>query len=264
MLDNHYVPDGYGIMPYFNIFGKEVSSYSFFVGIGLFIGILWFLFTVSIKKKVGGDKPYIIVLFALFCGIIGSKILVIIENIDVLINDFSKIKEFLYSGKSIVGGLLGGYIGVIIIKKILKIDFRIGNDITPSIALGMAIGRIGCFLTGCCYGIKTSLPIGVDFGDGVSRIPTQLIEMIFCFAMFLFFFIKQKNRKDLIPGVLFQKYVLYYFIFRFFIEFIRDTDKNIFIFSIYQIICILGIIYMIIKMKKERELWMNKTKISKP
>ena len=51
MLDNHFVPDGYGIMPYFTIFGKEVSSYSIFVGLGLLIGVIWFLLTVSFKDN---------------------------------------------------------------------------------------------------------------------------------------------------------------------------------------------------------------------
>ncbi len=252
MLDNHYVPDGYGLVPYWNIFGKEIPSYAFFVGLGLLVGVLWFMFTVSIKEKVRGDKAYIIVLSALVFGLIGSKILVIIENLGVLIKDISKIQYFIFSGKSIVGGLIGGYIGVIIAKKILKLNnIRTGNKITPAIALGMAIGRIGCFLTGCCYGIETNLRIGIDFGDGVTRIPTQLIEMTFCFIMFVYFFYKQQTDKKLVPGILFKQYVLYYFIFRFFIEFIRGTEKNILFLSIYQVISLFGIMYIVYRMKKE-------------
>ena len=255
MLDNHYVPDGYGIIPYFNIFGKEVSSYFIFVGLGLVVGILWFMFTVSIKKKVRGDKAYLIVLSSLLFGIIGSKIIVIIENIGVLIKDITQIKNFMFTGKSIVGGLIGGYFGVIIAKKILKEKIRVGNNITPAITLGMSIGRIGCFLTGCCYGIETKLPIGVDFGDGISRIPTQLIEALFCLIMFIYFYYKQRKEKDLMPGILFKQYVLYYFIFRFFIEFIRDTEKNILFLSIYQLISILGVIYIVIKIRREKKEW---------
>ena len=67
-----------------------------------------FMFSISFKEKVRGDKAYIIVLSALIFGFIGSKILVIIENIELLLNDFSEIKYFIFSGKSIVGGLLGG------------------------------------------------------------------------------------------------------------------------------------------------------------
>lgn len=254
MLDNHFVPDGYGIIPYFNILGKEIPTYSFFVGLGLLLGIIWFMFTVSIKEKVRGDKAYIIVLFALIFGIIGSKILVIFENANVLISDISKIKTFLYSGKSIVGGLIGGYVGVRIAKKLLKTNnIRVGNKITPAIALGMSIGRIGCFLSGCCYGIETKLPIGIDFGDGITRIPTQIIESLFCLVLFLYFYHKQKNGKDLMPGILFKELIICYFTFRFFIEFIRDTEKNILFLSVYQIISILGIIYIIFKIKKEKK-----------
>lgn len=259
MLDNHFVPDGYGIIPYITLFGKEVSTYSIFVLLGLIIGILWFMLTVSLKDKVRGDKAYIIVLSALIFGIIGSKLLVVIENIDVLIKDISQIRVFLFTGKSIVGGLIGGFIGVKLAKKLLKLEnIRTGNRIAPAIALGMGIGRIGCFLTGCCYGIKTSLPIGVDFGDGVSRIPTQLIEMIFCFILFIYLFYKQRKNNKLIPGILFNELVLYYFTFRFLIEFIRDTQKNILFLSIYQIISIIGIVYILIRIRKEKKLWMKK------
>ena len=59
------------------------------------------------------------------------------------------------------------------------------------------------------------------------------------------------------PGILFKRLVLSYFVFRFLIEFIRGTTKNILFLSIYQVICILGIIYMIIKLKKEKLLWKN-------
>lgn len=254
MLDNHYVPEGYGIIPYIKIFGKEISTYSIFVGLGLITGIIWFMLTIPKTDKVRGDKAYLIVLSALLFGFIGSKILVIIENINYLIQDFSKIKAFIFTGKSIVGGLIGGYLGVIIAKKVLKLKrIKTGNKITPAIALGMSIGRIGCFLTGCCYGIETKLRVGIDFGDGIKRIPTQLIEMIFCLIMFIYFFYKQRKDKNLIPGILFKQYVLYYFIFRFFIEFIRGTEKNILFLSIYQIISIIGIIYIVIKIRKEKE-----------
>lgn len=262
MLDNHYVPDNYGIMPNIVLFGHEVSSYTFFVGLGLLIGLVCFFCTIILKEKVRGEKAYLIVFSSLLCGFIGSKILVIIENINILFDDLSNIKYFLFSGKSIVGGLIGGYVGIRLIKKKLKLEnVRIGNKIAPSIAIGMAIGRIGCFLTGCCYGIETNLPIGVNFGDGINRIPTQLIEMIFCLILFGYLLYKQLNDKKLVPGILFKKLVLYYFMFRFFIEFIRGTEKNILCFSIYQVICLIGIFITFKRIKKEAFLWKNKQTI---
>ena len=262
MLDNHYVPDGYGIIPNFEILGYEVSSYTLFVGIGLLVGLICFFITVVFKEKVHGEKAYLIVMSSLICGFIGSKVLVLIENMDILLNDITNIKYFLYNGKSIVGGLIGGYIGIRLIKKKLNLEgMRVGNKIAPSIALGMAIGRIGCFLTGCCYGIETKLPIGVNFGDGISRIPTQLIEMIFSLILFGYLLYKQLTDKKLVPGILFQKLVLNYFVFRFFIEFIRGTEKNILFLSIYQVICLIGIMFILKKIKKEAVLWKNKPEI---
>ena len=257
MLDNHYVPEGYGIKPNITIGNIKVSTYALFVLLSLIIGVIWFYITVSRKKKLKYKHSYFIVISALIGGIIGSKLLVFIENISILIKNPSYFKYFILTGKSIVGGLLGGLIGIKLYKKIAKLEsFHCGNEVAPAIALAMGIGRIGCFLTGCCYGIKTSLPIGVDFGDGVSRIPTQLIEMLFCFIMFGILFYRQKKNKELQQGILFRELVLYYFIFRFLIEFIRDTNKNILFLSIYQVISILGIILMIIyikKLKKEKQ-----------
>lgn len=263
MLDNHYVPDGYGIISNFNILGYKISTYTFFVGLGLLIGIAWFFFSVAIKEKKNKNKlgvvnTYYIVLSALVFGFVGSKILVLIENFDIIIKNIDKLKYFIFSGKSIIGGLIGGYFGVRFAKKKLNIEsVRTGNKIAPAIALGMAIGRIGCFFSGCCYGIETTLSIGINFGDGINRIPTQLIESIFCLGLFGYLLYKQKYIKNLMPGILFKELVLDYFIFRFLIEFIRGTSKNILFLSIYQVICLLGTIYIIFKIKKEKLLWKN-------
>jgi len=253
MLDNHYVPDEFGIIKNFNIFGIKISTYTFFVGLGCLLAIAWYF--ISMRNKGQDNKKYTfpIVISALVGGLIGSKIPVLIENIKVLIQEPSNIKYFLLTGKSIIGGLIGGWLGVKIIKKVKGIsNKRYGNEIAPAIALGMGIGRIGCFLTGCCYGIETKLSIGINFGDGLLRYPTQLLEMIFCFILFGYLYYKQKTKKELEPGRLFKELVVYYFVFRFFIEFIRGTEKNIIFLSIYQVVCLLGIAIFILNLKRRK------------
>ena len=253
MLDNHYVPEGYGILPNVNIFGYEVSTYLIFVGLALLVGITWFLLTIPNNEKISHEKTIYIVFSALIFGWVGAKLLAIVENLPLIIENITKIKHIIFSGKSIVGGLIGGYFGVRFMKRRLNLEnIRTGNKIAPTIALGMAVGRIGCFLTGCCFGIKTTLPIGVDFGDGILRIPTQIIEIFFCLLLFAYLLYKQKNKKDLIPGILFKELVLYYFVFRFFVEFIRGTAKNILFLSIYQMICLIGVVFIIKKIKKDK------------
>lgn len=89
--------------------------------------------------------------------------------------------HYLAAGQSIVGGLLGGWIGVELAKRAAGITVRTGDDFVAPILLGVVIGRLGCFLAGLyddTYGVPTGLPWGVDFGDGIPRHPTQLYEML--------------------------------------------------------------------------------------
>jgi phosphatidylglycerol:prolipoprotein diacylglycerol transferase len=84
-------------------------------------------------------------------------------------------------GKTIVGGLLGGLIGVEIAKRALDWNRSTGDGFVLSLLVGMAIGRVGCQLSGLSdltYGNITALPWGWNYGDGLARHPTSLYEMI--------------------------------------------------------------------------------------
>jgi len=89
---------------------------------------------------------------------------------------------FTPGGKTIVGGLLGGWIGVEVIKHACGIRSRTGDLFVLPLCVGIAVGRIGCFVAGLAddtFGKPTSLPWAVDFGDGIGRHPTQLYEILF-------------------------------------------------------------------------------------
>ena len=89
-------------------------------------------------------------------------------------------------GKTIVGGLLGGWIAVEIVKLVMGVKSRTGDLFAVPLCVGIAIGRIGCFFAGLSddtYGTVTTLPWGVDFGDGVRRHPTQLYEFVFLMGL---------------------------------------------------------------------------------
>lgn len=90
--------------------------------------------------------------------------------------------RLLLAGQSMVGGLLGGLIGTEIAKKLAGIRSSTGDAYVMPILFGLSIGRIGCFLAGLndgTYGVPTSLPWAIDFGDGIPRHPTQLYEIAF-------------------------------------------------------------------------------------
>jgi phosphatidylglycerol---prolipoprotein diacylglyceryl transferase len=151
----------------------------------------------------------------------------------------------LLEGKSIIGALLGGLLGVELAKKIAGVDNSTGDAFVLPLTLGMCIGRIGCFLAGLgdhTYGVVTTLPWGVDFGDGLPRHPTQLYEIVFLLAQYALI----HGRREALPhpGDRFRAFMIGYLLFRLLIEFIKPT------FYIYpgglsglQWLCVAGLLY---------------------
>ena len=85
-------------------------------------------------------------------------------------------------GKTIVGGLLGGWLGVEIVKKLSGIKRRTGDLFALPLCVGIAVGRVGCLIAGLAddtYGKPISLPWAVDLGDGIGRHPVQIYEIFF-------------------------------------------------------------------------------------
>ena len=116
-----------------------------------------------------------LILAALVGALFGARLLALIEHSDEIGSD---IPILFLGGKTIVGGLLGGTIGIEVAKKILGITVRTGDVYVTPLIISMAIGRSGCFLTGlpdATYGYHTDLPWGVDFGDG-PRHPTHPVS----------------------------------------------------------------------------------------
>lgn len=242
MIDSHYHPENWGVKPIlFHIGQYEIPSYSFFILLALMAGCIIYIREAKKVKKINENGLFIAV-GSIIGGVLGAKILYWVMNYKLIISNIGNI-NYILPGRTIIGGLIGGTIGVLITKKILKTKEKNGNLFAPAIALGVAIGRIGCFLAGCCYGGATTLPWGVNFGDGILRHPTQIYESIFMLIMFLYLQ-KIKNRENIKPGYLFKLLMIYYFTFRFFIEFIR-VEKIAFLgLTIFQIICIGVIIYL--------------------
>ncbi|MGF6905778.1 prolipoprotein diacylglyceryl transferase [Fusobacterium sp. PH5-44] len=235
MIDSHYIPENWGIIK--TIFG--ISSYTFFVFLGIVFGTLYFLYNIRDNKK-NKENAAIIFVAALLGSSIGSKLPIIIPNFSLFLEN----PKFFLSGRSVLGGFIGGLISVIIVKKILKIKGRFGNILAPAAALGIAIGRFGCLLSGCCYGKIGKF--GIDYGDGNLRYPTQIFEIFFhLLAFFVLNYQKNKIKKS---GILFTFYVITYFIFRFFTEFIRESDIYLFNLTLFQIISVGGIIFVLLKL----------------
>ena len=152
---------------------------------------------------------------------LGSKLLFLLDDPAATWARRGNPAELL-GGKTIVGGILGGWIAVEAVKRALGIDRRTGDLFAVPLCVGIAVGRIGCFLEGLgdrTYGIATSLPWGVDFGDGVLRHPTQLYETLFLVALAV-----PLHRATLRPhgeGAVFRAFVAAYLAWRLGIDFLK-------------------------------------------
>ena len=119
-------------------------------------------------------------------ALVGSRALGLAEQWPTVIEAWrtGRMMELLLSpgGKTIVGGLLGGWLGVEIAKKASGITRRTGDLFALPLCVGIAVGRVGCLLAGLAddtYGKPTGLPWAVNLGDGVGRHPVQVYEILF-------------------------------------------------------------------------------------
>jgi prolipoprotein diacylglyceryltransferase len=112
---------------------------------------------------------------------LGSKLLFCLEEPQLTWHNLDN-PAYLMGGKTIVGALVFGLVSAELMKRYIGVHQSTGDLYAISLAVGIAIGRIGCFLTGLCdnnYGIATMLPWAINFGDGIPRHPTQLYEIAF-------------------------------------------------------------------------------------
>jgi len=162
---------------------------------------------------------------AVIGGLIGSRLLALAEQPTALAGHWSD-PSVLISGKTIVGGLVGGLVGVEWIKRRLGVTVATGDLLVSPLVIGIAIGRIGCFLSGLAdqsYGIATGLPWGVNFGDGIPRHPTQLYEIAFMAT--LAGVLSAIGDRLTRTGDRFKFFMVGYMTFRLAVEFIKPASR---------------------------------------
>jgi phosphatidylglycerol---prolipoprotein diacylglyceryl transferase len=133
---------------------------------------------------------------------------------------------FLLGGKTIVGGLIGGLVGVELEKRWAGLTRRTGDLFAMPLALGIAIGRIGCFLSGLSdrtHGTPSSLPWAIDFGDGVPRHPTQLYEAAAMAAAAVL--LGRATRRPHREGDVFKLFMVMYFALRLVLDAIKPEVR---------------------------------------
>jgi len=216
----------------FTIAGRPVTWYGLLYVLAVLVVLVWALME---RRRVAGLSTRLVLnmgLVALFCGLVLSKLFHVIELWDHFIEH--PIQYLNSPGLTIIGAILGAALSIAIYSRLNRLPFRKVFDIlVPGLTLAQAIGRTGCAISGCCYGIPTSLPWGVIYThpDSASYAaslnlppqmglqPTQIYEVIYSLVLFAVLF---KLRKRLQPdGSLTLLYAILYSAWRLGTDFLR-------------------------------------------
>lgn len=229
--------------PIINFLGIKIGTYGLLVLIGIVSAFVAAYLCARVKYEKKGEEFITAYLFALAFAIVGSATLKPIINIITIIYNWESYKSlsleeavsFIFGEIVFYGGLIGGVAGLILFSRMFRINIWALLDVgAVSIPLGHAIGRIGCFFGGCCWGTGTTsenllsivyppypvkIPEGLAAPAGVPLWNVPIMEAGFLIVLFVSnLFIYNKSRLN---GVCTCYYLMAYGAWRFFIEFLR-------------------------------------------
>ena len=238
----------------FTIGSFPIYSYGVMIALAFITAIL-----LAMKEaKKSGENPERILdlsLYVIVGALIGGRLGYILTYLDYYMKNPVKILYFRQGGLSFLGGFLVAYSLCWLYVKRTKISFwKYADFAAPSIAIGIGIGRIGCFLNGCCFGLVTE-NYGIKFpslhmppvylqqlNDGLIAsgssctlpvIPTQLYTSLYGFLIFFILHWMKKYKKY--DGFLMLSFFILYSISRFTIEFFRFYENNYKVFNLFTI-----------------------------
>jgi phosphatidylglycerol---prolipoprotein diacylglyceryl transferase len=148
--------------------------------------------------------------------------------------------------RSVEGALAGGIVAIELYKWLHGISLRTGARFALPLAVGVAVGRLGCYFAGLddfTYGTPTTLPWGHDFGDGMLRHPVQLYESLAMAAFAVFYVLAVLNRNAAIITNGFYLVLLYYGLQRFIWEFMKPYGALIGPFSLFHLLSLFVMVY---------------------
>ncbi len=245
-----------------------IYSYGAMLGISFVIG---FFYAPKLSERLGQNPDVHLygIMVAMLTNLIGARLFFILANLDQPWT-LARMMDISAGGLVAYGGYLFGVGGSLLFFHLKKANlWRYMDSTAPFLALGLALVRIGCFLNGCCFGKPTDGPTGVAFPptamaykqylrDGLIHVgdaatpalhPTQLYESFvgFCLVALLLWLhfrrersLKAGQAEGIIPrdgdgkdGRIFWLFVIFYSVWRFFVEFIRDDEGRGTVLSIF-------------------------------
>ncbi len=233
----------------------SIASHDFFVLLGVMVALSSFLVDAR-RRGVLDERLGWIAIGSILTGAVAAKLSTLWAYLDAA-PESTLLSALVFSGKSILGGLAGAYVGAIVTKRLVGYRDSTGDLFAPAVALGLAVGRIGCLLSEQ-VGTPTSLPWGIAVdaetaarmpmcgacGPGIPMHPSFLYEIIFHALMFPVL----RRLAAVVPvrGDVFKMYLLSYGVFRFAVEFVRGNPTVAFGLSYSQLFLIPATLLLVV------------------
>ncbi len=226
----------------FSIGNFVQHTYGVLVAVAFLAG-LWVAMRLARREGLDSDRVFNLAVYVALAAFVGAKLLLVVTDWRYYSLNPGQLLSLqsLQAGGIFYGGFLAAVIFAAWYTRRARLPFlKVADALAPGVALGHAVGRLGCFASGCCWGKPTSLPWGVTFTDlyahqtfgvplGIPLHPTQLYEaaaeaLIF---VFLLWYWKKKSFDGQILGL----YLILYGAARFALEFVRDDPDRGFLFG---------------------------------
>lgn len=227
------------MIPNFHLFGKEISPYMLAALAGVFV-ILYFTWKIAQKRGLDQIHMLYMMLFSFIGVLLGGHLLYGLTSLKAIVYTFQNLHEIdsfgafieraalIFGGSVFYGGLIGAVIVCFIYLKRNQLPIGAYSDAAaPAIPLFHFFGRLGCFLSGCCYGVEWEHGLTyhhslIGSANGVPRFPVQLVEAGCNILLFfiMYGFLKKGTFKNRLLAVYFSVYPVY----RFLLEFLRGDE----------------------------------------
>jgi phosphatidylglycerol:prolipoprotein diacylglycerol transferase len=210
-----------------------IRSYGVMIALSFAIGI-WLAVRRGRSRGVDPGRITDLSIVILIASIVGARILYILPYWDEFAAHPLRVFEIWRGGLTMYGGLAGAFLASALYMRAKRMPFwKVADIVSPSVALGLALTRLGCFLNGCCFGVPTSSGWGVRFPPhsaagsefyGVPLHPTQLYDSLVGLGLFLLLLLLNgRLRRD---GRLFLLLIGLYGVSRFFLDRIRYYESG--------------------------------------
>ncbi|MDR2772750.1 MAG: prolipoprotein diacylglyceryl transferase [Elusimicrobiota bacterium] len=214
----------------------SLTSYGFFVALGFAAGMFYVSFQAKKKSPqiISQDDLFSLLFYTIIAAVVGARALfVIAEYPEMIINNPLEMFAIWEGGLVFYGGFIGSILCAFFYIKKKKLNVaKVFDLFAPAVALGHFLGRIGCFMAGCCNGKPTDMPWAIVFNNPdslslIKGIPVHPVELYESFTnLILFIVLHNYNKKNHKDGLAIAAYLLAYSIYRFIFEFFRGDYRG--------------------------------------